>query len=164
MSSGQCINRLSFKTVFEDLLALNGSSTVVDSVVSKGTFKLKDLLGKKTVEGFSFRTCVKPKLSPNRFGDIEIIYESLTAQDLLQTNADFNIFYRIKSFLKLKKFVISDEGVPCVNTIEKIYLGLLVTVFALGILSLFRLSYFKAELRKVFDPREGFTIIVIYNL
>ena len=154
----------SFTTVFEDLLALNGTSSAVNSLVSEGVYTLTNLLGKKTVESFSFRTCVKPKLLENRLGETEINYESLTAQDLLQTNADFNIFYRIKSFLKLKKFVISDEGVPCVNTIEKIYLGLLVTVFALGILSLFRLSYFKAELRKVFDPREGFTIIVIYNL
>ena len=54
--------------------------------------------------------------------------------------------------------MISDEGLPCVNTVENIYLGLLVAVFALGILSLFRLSYFKAEIRKVFDPRLGFTI------
>ena len=61
--------------------------------------------------------------------------------------------------MKLKKFVISDEGLPCVNTVEKVYLGLLVTVFALGILSLFRLSYFKAEIRKIFDPRLGFTNI-----
>ena len=61
--------------------------------------------------------------------------------------------------MKLQKFVISDEGLPCVNTIEKVYLGLLVIVFALGILSLIRLSYYKAELRKVFDPRQEFTII-----
>ena len=53
----------------------------------------------------------------------------------------------------------SDEGLPCVNTIEKVYLGLLVTVFALGILSLFRMAYFKPELRKVFDSRQGFTNI-----
>merc|ERR1712003_322359 len=33
------------------------------------------------------------------------------------------------------------------------YIGLLVTVFALGILSLFRLIYFKNEWRKVFDSR-----------
>ena len=63
----------------------------------------------------------------------------------------------------------SDEGLPCVNTIEKVYLGLLVTVFALGILSLFRMAYFKAELRKVFDSRQGFTVIhslvfVIFNV
>ena len=54
----------------------------------------------------------------------------------------------------------SDEGRPCVNTIEKVYLGLLVTVFALGIISLVRLTYYKAELRKLFDPREGLTIII----
>ena len=66
-------------------------------MVSKGTLKLKDLFGKKTVESFSFRTCVKPKLSDNRFGDIEIIYESLTAQDLLQ-KAQTDIFHRIYSF------------------------------------------------------------------
>ena len=52
----------------------------------------------------------------------------------------------------------SDEGLPCVNTVEKAYLGLLVIVFALGIISLFRLSHFKVELRKVFDSRRGFNI------
>ena len=64
-------------------------------------------------------------------------------------------------FSKLTKFVDSDEGLPCVNTIEKIYLSLLIIVFALAILSLFRLSHFRTELRKVFDPRPGFTIIPI---
>ena len=73
----------SYETVVEDLLALNGTSTVVDSLVSKGTYSLKNLLGKKTVESFQFRTCVKPKLSENRLGDTEIVYESLTAQDSL---------------------------------------------------------------------------------
>ena len=48
------------------------------------------------------------------------------------------------------------------NTIEKLYIGLLVTVFALGILSLFRLIYFKNELRKVFDSRSGFTRSPLY--
>ena len=61
---------------------------------------------------------------------------------------------------KLMKFVNSDEGIPCVNTIEKVYLGLLIVVFGLGILSLFRLSHFKAELLKVFDPRQGFTFFL----
>ena len=55
----------------------------MSSMVSKGTFTLKNLFGKKTVESFSFRTCVKPKLLKNRFGQVEIIYESLTAQDSL---------------------------------------------------------------------------------
>ena len=59
----------------------------MDFLVSKGTNTvsntLKNLLGKKTIESFKFRTCVKPKLSENRFGQAEIIYESLTAQDLL---------------------------------------------------------------------------------
>ena len=63
--------------------------------------------------------------------------------------------------MKLQKFVNSDEGLPCVNTIERIYLGLLVTVFALAIISLFRLSHFRTELRKVFDPRNGFTFITL---
>ena len=63
------------------------------------------------------------------------------------------------AFLKLEKFVISDEGLPCVNTVEKSYLGLLVSVFALGILSLFRLSHFKAELQKVFDSRNESIIL-----
>ena len=62
------------------------------------------------------------------------------------------------------KFVDSDEGLPCVNTIEKIYLGLLVTVFALAIISLFRLSHFRTEFRKVFDPRNGLTIFQIIFL
>ena len=55
--------------------------------------------------------------------------------------------------MKLEKFVNSDEGLPCVNTVEKAYIGLLVTVFALGIISIFRLSHFRAELQKVFDSR-----------
>ena len=59
--------------------------------------------------------------------------------------------------------MISDEGLPCVNIIEKVYIGLLVTVFALGIFSLFRLSYYKAELRKVFDPRQEFIHLTIIN-
>ena len=93
---------------------------------------------------------VKPKLfmkvSPHR---LCLEKEPLT---------DFNNFYRYKHFSKLQKFVISDEGLPCVNTIETVYLALLVTVFAFGIVSLFRLTYFKAELRKLFDPREGCTL------
>jgi len=56
----------------------------MNSLVSKGTYTLKYLFGNKIVESFSFRTCVKPKLSENRFGQAEIIYESLTAQDLLR--------------------------------------------------------------------------------
>ena len=59
--------------------------------------------------------------------------------------------------------MISDEGFPCVNAIEKVYLGLLVTVSALGILSFFRLAYFKAELRKLFDSREGLTIVMTHD-
>ena len=47
-----------------------------------------------------------------------------------------------------------------VNTIEKVYLGSLMIVFGLGILSLFRLSHFKAELLKVFDSRQGFTFFI----
>ena len=77
--------RESFITVVDDILALNGSSVVVmNSLVSKGTYTLKYLFGNKIVESFSFRTCVKPKVSENRFGQAEIIYESLTAQDLLR--------------------------------------------------------------------------------
>jgi len=48
---------------------------------------------------------VKPKLSENRFGDTEIIYESLTAQDLLQKKllalkplSDLNIFRQFYVF------------------------------------------------------------------
>ena len=79
--------RKSYKTVVENSISLNDNSAVVDSLVSEGTYTIKNLLGKKTIESFSFRTCVKPKLSENRFGDTEIIYESLTAQDQLQTRA-----------------------------------------------------------------------------
>ena len=67
----------------------------------------------------------------------------------------------------LQKFVNSDEGLPCVNVIEKVYIGLLVIVFTLGLVSLVRLSYYKAEIRKVFDQRSGFTTennsVRIYN-
>ena len=94
----------SLKTVVEDLLALNGSSAVVDSLASKGTYTLKNLLGRKTVESFNFRTCVKPKLSENRFGDTEIIYESLTAQDLLQKSSKLKNPLMIRIFLENLKF------------------------------------------------------------
>ena len=73
----------SYETVVEDLLTLNGTSAVEDFLVSKGSYTLKNLLGKKTIESFKFRTCVKPKLSENRLGETEIVYESLTTQDLL---------------------------------------------------------------------------------
>jgi len=65
--------------------------------------------------------------------------------------------------LRWKKFVNSDEGLPCVNIIEKVYLGLLIAVFALGIVSILRLSHFKGELRKVFDSREGFLIYTLIS-
>ena len=94
-----------YETVVEDLLALNGTSAVVDFLVSKGSYTLKNLLGKKTIESFKFRTCVKPILSENRLGETEIVYESLTAQDLLpkRTLTDFNHFHRIKSFFEALK-------------------------------------------------------------
>ena len=141
-----------------EIFDLYENSSAADSYISTGANKLKSLLSSKTVESFEFRTCVKPKLSKNQFGETEIIYESLTAKDLLWNQNFFNFLWVGEFFfLKLEKFVNSDEGLPCVNTIEKIYLGLLVTVFALAIFSFFRLSHFKAELRKVFDPRDGFT-------
>ena len=86
--------RESYETVVEDLLALNGTSAVVDFLVSKGSYTLTNLFGKKTIESFKFRTCVKPILSENRLGETEIVYESLTAQDSLQkrTSTDFKRF------------------------------------------------------------------------
>ena len=66
-----------------ELFDLYGNSSATDSYVSKGTDTLKNWLGNTTVESFRFRTCVKPKLSENQFGETEIIYESLTAQDSL---------------------------------------------------------------------------------
>ena len=65
----------------QDLFNLYENSTVEDSTISKGTKSLKNLLGKKTVEMFGSRTCVKPKILKNQLGETEIIYESLTAQD-----------------------------------------------------------------------------------
>ena len=82
----------------------------MDSLVSKGTNTLKNLLGKKTVDSFKFRTCVKPKLSENRLGETEIVYESLTAQDLLRKRAKTDHFYRRNSpeivFCSLKSLSI----------------------------------------------------------
>ena len=87
--------RESYETVVEDLLALNGTSSVVDFLVSKGSYTLKNLLGKKTIESFKFRTCVKPILSTNPLGETEIFYESLTAQDSLpkRTLTDLKRFF-----------------------------------------------------------------------
>ena len=85
--------RESYETVFEDFL------------VSKGTNALKNLFGKKTVESFKFRTCVKPILSVNRLGETEIVYESLTAQDLLpkRTQKQFQPFLWEQQFFEATK-------------------------------------------------------------
>ena len=74
----------SLETAVKALFNLYENKTSVESTVSKGTNTLKKMLGNKTVESFSFRTCVKPILSENEFGDTEIVYESLTAQDCFQ--------------------------------------------------------------------------------
>ena len=68
------------KTEVLELFDLYGNSTTVDSTISKGTNTLKNLLSSETIKSFSFRTCVKPKLSKNQFGETEIIYDSVTAQ------------------------------------------------------------------------------------
>jgi len=73
----------SFETVVKELFNLYENTTSVESTVLKGTNTLKEMLGNKTVESFSFRTCVKPILTNNQFGETEIVYESLTAQDSL---------------------------------------------------------------------------------
>jgi len=75
----------SFEIVVKELFNLYENTTSVDSTVSKSTDKLKKMLGNETVESFSFRTCVKPILTSNQFGETDIVYESLTAQDLLVT-------------------------------------------------------------------------------
>ena len=71
---------------------------------------MKNWLSNTTVESFRFRTCVKPKLSENSFGETEIIYESLTAQDSLSKIAtdSYNFFFglelRILKASKVRKF------------------------------------------------------------
>ena len=71
----------SFATAVKSLFNLYENDTSVESTVSKGTSTLKKMLGNKTVDSFSFRTCVKPILTLNEFGETGIVYESLTAQD-----------------------------------------------------------------------------------
>ena len=134
------------------------------------TATTKKLLGSNIVESFSFRTCVTPKLTKQDPGETKIVYQSLTAQESLQNNKlpawdNKHLKKPVCSMLKLLKFEESDEGLPCVNTIEKLYIGLLITVFILGIISLFRLTHFKAELQKVFDSRKGlpFFQAIIYD-
>ena len=73
----------SCETVVTELFNLYENITSVESTVSKSTNTLKEMLGNKTVENFSFRTCVKPILTNNQFGETLIVYESLTAQDSL---------------------------------------------------------------------------------
>lgn len=77
-------NHGSFETVVKDLFNLYENVTSVESTVSKGTNTLKKMLGNQTVESFSSRTCVKPILTQNEFGETGIVYESLTAQDCFQ--------------------------------------------------------------------------------
>ena len=74
-------NHESFETVVKDLFNLYKNETSVESTVSKGANKLRKMLGNQTVESFSSRTCVKPILTQNKFGETGIVYESLTAQD-----------------------------------------------------------------------------------
>ena len=64
-----------------ELFDLYGNSSTTESYVSKGSDTLKTWLSNTTIESFRFRTCVKPKLSENQFGETKIIYESLTSQD-----------------------------------------------------------------------------------
>ena len=73
----------SLKTELLELFDLYKNSSATDSYISKGSDTLKTWLSNTTVESFRFRTCVKPKLSENQFGETKIIYESLTAQDSL---------------------------------------------------------------------------------
>ena len=80
------------KTLFN----LHENTTSVESTVSKGANTLKKLLGNKTVESFSFRTCVKPILSQNEFGETEIVYESLTAQELLSNYIFSSYWWHLK--------------------------------------------------------------------
>ena len=75
------IKHESLETAVKSLFNLYENQTFVESTVSKGTSTLKKMLGNKTVESFSFRTCVKPILTQNEFGETGIVYESLTAQD-----------------------------------------------------------------------------------
>ena len=76
-----------------EIFDLYENSSAADSYISTGANKLKSLLSSKTVESFEFRTCVKPKLSKNQFGETEIIYESLTAKDLLWNQNFFNFLW-----------------------------------------------------------------------
>ena len=86
----QCKHQ-SLETAVKALFNLYENETSVESTVSKGTNTLKEMLGNSTVESFSFRTCVKPILSENEFGETEIVYESLTAQDCFQNIYFLNI-------------------------------------------------------------------------
>ena len=70
-----------FKEVKEIFSYLYGNKTAVNSTVLKGTSTIKNLLGNETVESFSFRTCVNPKLLKNQLGETQIVYESLTTQE-----------------------------------------------------------------------------------
>ena len=75
----------SFETAVLDLFELYGNSTIEVSKISKGTNIMKNILGKTTIESFSFRTCVNPLLSKNELGQTKIVYESLTTKDEYQS-------------------------------------------------------------------------------
>ena len=95
----------SLKTEVLELFDLYGNSSATDSYISKGSDTLKTWLSNTTVESFRFRTCVKPKLSENQFGETKIIYESLTAQDSLQNTFEpiFNSYDYNKGFFEASK-------------------------------------------------------------
>ena len=83
-----------------ELFDLYGNTSATNSYISKGSDTLKTWLSNTTVESFRSRTCVKPKLSENQFGETKIIYESLTAQDSLQNTCEpiFNFYNYNKGF------------------------------------------------------------------
>ena len=65
------------------MFKINENKTLIDYEDTK-TSELKNILGSEIVESFSFRTCVNPKLVKKDSGETNIVYQSLTAKDLLQ--------------------------------------------------------------------------------
>ena len=85
LSNSEVAEEKDFQTAqaVQDEFNLQQNDSSLEPADSK-TSTAKKLLGSEIVESFSFRTCVNPKLTKQDSGETEIVYQSLTAQDLLK--------------------------------------------------------------------------------
>ena len=65
-------------------IAFKITGCFIDFILGLSTSDLKNIFGGEIAKSFNFRTCVNPKLIKMEDGETKIVYQSLTAKDLLQ--------------------------------------------------------------------------------